>query len=80
MEEGVFICHSCGKRVRCTLERPPCEALAGWLMLVQWRGRESVDHLAFCSFTCLQRWVNTKVPEIPQTFLKSFGEENINCE
>jgi hypothetical protein len=29
----------------------------------------------FCSFTCLQKWVDGKVPKVPESFLKAFGED-----
>ncbi len=80
MEEGIFVCYSCGRKVGYALGKPPCEALAGWFILTCWKGQESVDHLAFCSFTCLRRWVDTKVPKIPQTFFRSFAEDSINHE
>jgi len=76
MEKKHFICHSCGKKAEGSSEKPPCEVLAGWLMATHWKGLESVDQYMFCSFSCLQRWVDANVPRIPEIFLKSFGEEN----
>lgn len=76
MQKGYFICHSCGRKVELATEEPPCRVLGGWIMISQWKGLESVDHYSFCSFTCLQRWVDTQVPRIPEVFLKSLEEEN----
>lgn len=75
MQKECFTCHSCDKRVEFTPEEPPCMALSGWLMLSHWQGLESVDHYTFCSLTCLRRWLNAQVPQIPEAFLKSFGEK-----
>ena len=76
MEKKHFICHSCGKKAESSLEKPPCEALAGWVMATHWKEFESVDQHIFCSFSCLKRWVDTNVPKIPDVFIKSFGEED----
>jgi hypothetical protein len=35
----------------------------------------SVDHYDFCSFTCLQKWVEAQVPKVPKTFLEAFHGE-----
>ena len=70
------ICHSCGKKVEFALEELPCKVLSGWLTVRRWKGPQSVDHYSFCSFSCLQRWVDTQVPRIPAVFLRSLGEEN----
>ncbi len=77
------VCHSCGRRVgysecpsRGALpEDARCQALSGWLTVSQWKGMGSVEHYDFCSFTCLQKWINTQVPGIPEVFFKAFGEE-----
>ena len=74
MQKGCSICHSCGKKVEFTSDEPPCKALSGWLIVSHSRGPESVSHYSFCSFTCLQRWVDAQVPKIPEVFLKSLGE------
>ena len=34
-----------------------------------------VDHYDFCSFGCLQRWVEAQAPRIPKTFLSAFQDE-----
>lgn len=75
MVKRYSICYSCGKRVEYPWGEPPCKALSGWLRVSYWKGLESVDHYDFCSFSCLQRWVDTQVPKIPDVFLESFGEE-----
>jgi len=77
------ICQSCGKKAEYTdcSERcaPPedarCKALSGWLSVSQWKGMGAVDHYDFCSFTCLQKWVEGKVPTVPKTFLEAFQDE-----
>ena len=76
MEKRYSICYSCGKKVEFTEGEPPCKALAGWLIVSYWKGFESIEHYHFCSFTCLQRWLDSKVPKIPEIFLKSFEEED----
>ncbi len=76
-------CQSCGKKAeytdcsqRCA---PPqdarCNVLAGWLTVSQWKGMGAVDHYDFCSFTCLQKWVEGQVPRVPKTFLEAFQDE-----
>ena len=40
------------------------------------KGMESVEHYDFCTFTCLQKWVETRVPRIPDTFLEAFRGES----
>ena len=61
MQKGCFICHSCGKRLEFSAEERTCEVLRGWLTVAQWKGLGAVGNYHFCSFTCLQRWVNTQV-------------------
>jgi len=55
-------------------EERPCEVLSGWLTVSQWKGLGAVEHYNFCSFTCLKRWVDTQVPQVPEPFLKAFEE------
>ena len=74
MPKGYFICHSCGKRVELPAEKRPCEVLSGWLMVSQWKGLGEVEHYNFCSITCLKRWADTQVPQVPKVFLKAFEE------
>ena len=77
------ICQSCGKKVEYTgcserltpPEDAPCKVLTGWLTVSQWKGIGVVEHHDFCSLACLQRWVDSKVPKVPETFLKAFGQE-----
>jgi hypothetical protein len=76
MVKRCFICHSCGEKVEFALEEPPCRVLSGWLAVSHWKGMESVDHYSFCSFGCLQRWVDTQATRIPEVFLKSIGEKD----
>ena len=77
------VCQSCGKSVvyaecseRCA---PPedarCKVLTGWLSVSCWKGMGAVDYYDFCSLVCLQRWVDNKVPRIPESFLKAFNDE-----
>ena len=81
--ENYPVCQFCGTNaeytecfVKCA---PPedarCNALRGWLAVSHWKGLGSVDHYDFCSFTCLQKWVEAQVPQIPKTFLKAFQDE-----
>jgi hypothetical protein len=53
-----------------------CKVLGGWLTVSHWKGIELVDHYDFCSFICLQRWLDTQVPQIPKTFLEAFEENS----
>ena len=77
------ICHSCGKRVEYTPcseraalpEDARCSVLNGWLTVSHWKGKGNVDQHDFCSFSCLQRWVEAQVPRIPRTFLRAFQGE-----
>ncbi len=75
MPKGHFSCSWCNEKVEFSTEEPPCEALAGWLVVSHWKGLRSVDHYCFCSFTCLRRWTSAQAPEIPEVFLRAFGEE-----
>ena len=76
-------CYSCGKRVEYTPcpergalpEDARCSVLNGWLTVSRWKGMGDVDRYDFCSFGCLQRWVEAQVPRIPKTFLKAFQGE-----
>jgi hypothetical protein len=67
-----FICHSCGERVECSKEERPCEVLNGWLMVSLWKGPAAVEHYNFCSLTCLKIWLDARVPQIPDVFLRAF--------
>ena len=79
----LVICYSCGKEIEYTDcssgGAPPddarCKVLSGWLTVSQWKGMGAVEHYDFCSFSCLQRWVEAQVPRIPDTFLEAFREE-----
>lgn len=74
MQQGYLICPSCGKSVEFSPEERPCEVLRGWLMVTQWKGLGAVEHYNFCSLTCLKRWADTQVPQVPEVFSKSFEE------
>jgi len=52
-----------------------CIVLEGWLSVAYWRGRMEAERYDFCSFTCLQKWVDGKVPKVPESFFKAFGED-----
>ena len=79
----LVICYSCAKEIEYTdcsgRGAPPddarCKVLSGWLTVSQWKGMGAVEHCDFCSFSCLQRWVEAQVPGIPDTFLEAFREE-----
>jgi hypothetical protein len=43
--------------------------------VTQWEGPGAVTHHYFCSFDCLKSWISSQLPEVPEVFLKSFGEE-----
>ena len=75
--------HTSGKQTESTScssgedlpEDVPCRVLNGWLTVHYWKGVRSIDQYDFCSFTCLQRWVEARAPKIPSTFLKVFPED-----
>jgi len=77
------ICQSCGKNLEytdCSDRRAPpedarCKVLSGWLSVSHWQGMEAVNHYDFCSFTCLQRWVESQIPKVPEVFLKALEGE-----
>lgn len=75
MRGWYVICYFCGRKVEHHHSDPPCQVLGGWLTVSCWRGLESVDHYSFCSLSCVQGWVGSQVPSIPEVFLKSFAEE-----
>ncbi len=76
-------CHCCGKKAEYTecsdMSAPPddarCKVLDGWLTVSYWTGLRSINHYDFCSFNCLQKWLESQVPRVPDTFLEAFGEE-----
>ncbi len=69
-------CHSCGKTVELGQQELPCRVLLGWHIVSCLKGTESIDHYSFCSLGCLRGWVDSHMPEIPEVFLKSLGEES----
>jgi hypothetical protein len=73
-QEKYLSCHSCGKKVECPPGEPPCHALVGWLTVSCWDGPGAVSHYNFCSLSCLKSWADTRLPAVPDVFLKSFGE------
>lgn len=75
MVDRCCVCHSCGRKVEFSQEEMPCDILHGWLIVSHMRGLESVARYSFCSFSCLKRWVASQVPEVPEVFLESLGEE-----
>ena len=72
------ICQSCGKEVELNRGELPCDVLYGWFMLSRLNGPESTDRYSFCSFGCLQQWLNKQLPAVPEVFIKSLAEED-NC-
>lgn len=75
MADRCCVCHSCGRKVEFSQQEMPCDVLSGWLIVSYMEGLESVDRFSFCSFSCLQRWVTSQLPEVPEIFLESLGEE-----
>jgi len=77
------ICQCCGKKVEyveCSERGAPpddarCIVLRDWLSVSHWKGMGAVDYYDFCSVTCLQRWVDSNLPEVPETFREAFGEK-----
>ncbi len=75
-------CLGCGKKAEYTEcsgwgtvpEDARCRVLPDWLTVTRWRGMGLVDRYDFCSFSCLQKWVEAQVPGIPDTFLDAFGD------
>lgn len=74
MRREYFICHSCGERVECSGEQRPCEVLSGWFMVSRWKGPKAVEHYNFCSSTCLKKWIDSQVPQIPDVFRRAFDK------
>ena len=82
-ESSYAVCQGCGKKVqyaecseKCAApEDARCKVLTGWLSVSCWKGMGAVDHCDFCSIVCLQRWVDSQVPRIPESFLKAFKDE-----
>jgi len=74
MQKRCLICSSCGKRMEFSPQERLCEVFRGWLTVAQWKGLGAVEHYNFCSFTCLKRWVDRQVPQIPEVFLRTFEE------
>lgn len=68
-------CHSCGDIAECPLGIPPCEGFKGWLTVSYWEGLGSAENYHFCSFSCLESWVEGHVPKVPKAFLESFRED-----
>ena len=75
LEIKYFVCRSCGKKVEISEAKPPCEVLKGWIMATQWQDLQSVNQYVFCSFSCLKRWVDSKVLSVPDVFIRSFGDD-----
>ena len=72
------ICHSCGEEVALRRGELPCDVLRGWFMLSHLKEPEVVDRYSFCSFGCLQKWLNKQLPAVPDVFIQSLTEED-NC-
>lgn len=82
-KKNFAICYNCLKKVEytdcCDREPPPkdarCNSLVGWLAVSQWQGMHAVEHYDFCSFGCLQKWVNSQMPSVPNIFFQALGDE-----
>ncbi len=82
-KKSYAVCQFCGTKAEYTecSERcaPPedarCSVLSGWLSVSHWKVMGAVDHYDFCSFGCLQKWVEAQVPRVPKTFLEAFEGE-----
>ncbi len=76
------ICKCCGNEAEyaeCNANCIPqedarCARLRGWMTVSRWNGTADVDELDFCSLTCLEKWVRSELPTIPQAFLQAFEE------
>ena len=68
------ICQTCGRKVEFEQKELPCEVLRGWLVISHLKGIEAIDQHSFCSLSCLQRWVDSQVPTVPEVFIKSLEE------
>ena len=75
---GRIACDWCGAVLEHRRGRLPCEELAGWITLSYWKGREEVDHFNFCSPACLRGWIESQCPSVPEVFLRSFEEEDLD--
>ena len=74
IEKRDFVCHFCEKKIECSAEKPPCEALKGWSTISSWNGAGAVSHHSFCSLDCLKSWVDAQITKIPQVFMEAFDE------
>jgi hypothetical protein len=80
--KAVVTCYSCGRKTEyteCSIAHAPpedaqCKVLTGWLTVLEYEGSGLVEEYDFCSFTCLQRWVDGRVPHVPDVFLKEFDD------
>ncbi len=72
------ICSCCGKEVALSRGQLPCDVLYGWFMLSHLKEPEVVDRYSFCSYSCLQKWLNQQLPAVPDVFMQSLSEED-NC-
>lgn len=77
------VCQRCGKKLQYTDCSPNCDApedarcrmLKGWLSVCYCVGIEGFECYQFCSFACIQMWIDSKSPKVPESFLKAFVEE-----
>jgi len=76
MQGRMIVCDSCGRELGHIMGQMPCEEMEGWITISQWKGKESVDHLNFCSSVCLQQWFQEQFPRVPEVFLRSFDSED----
>lgn len=70
------ICFFCGRKVETCSKEPPCRVLEGWLTVSYLKGLEAVEQYNFCCFTCLEKWAQSHIPQVPNVFLESFREES----
>ena len=82
-KKNYAVCQCCSKRAEYTecVEKyaPPedarCAVLSGWLSVSHWKRRGVVDYYDFCSLSCLQTWVDSKMPKVPEVFREAFERD-----
>ena len=74
-KKGCFACHSCGTAVEYCAEEVPCAMLRGWVSIAYWKDVEKIERYNFCSISCLKTWLEAQITQIPDSFLKSFKED-----
>jgi hypothetical protein len=82
-KKNYAVCYTCVRKVEymdCSEKEPPpkdarCHVLKGWLTVSHWQGMHAVECYDFCSLGCLQKWVDSQVPKLPDVFLEALDDD-----